>query len=112
MGTYFCWVFLERSLNRGTVVTAPLPGCELCAFPPEDQTAQSLLGGVFEANEQGDVLINEARFNARRKDRSKTEWQSFKGEIAEMAANSMPLVGGGAEDRLKKLRREFDVFDK
>jgi hypothetical protein len=108
-----CLCYVERSLNEGSVVLAPVPGTPPKAFP-ETETNQSLLGGIFTATINGDVLINYNNFNARRNDRAGSTWKTFRAEIREMAENNcgqeleVPVTAEEAEAELKEA---FNVFD-
>lgn len=103
-----CLCYVERSMNEGSVVLAPTPGLQPKAFPETSETAQALLGGIFTATANGDVLIDIERFEARRADKGRGEWQSFGGELREMAAN---MQGGTALRSDEVLAAVFKVFD-
>merc|ERR1719440_1700074 len=80
-----CLCYIERSLNEGCVVEAPLPGEQPKAFPTSSESAQALLGGIFVSNSCGDVLIDIEKFRARCKDKATGQWLSFGAEVREMA---------------------------
>merc|ERR1712008_448658 len=72
----------------------------------------ALLGGIFTATVNGDVLIDHEKFDGRRADRGGSTWKSFRGELRKMASkgNSEP-----AERTPEHLEREikdaFKLFD-
>lgn len=105
-----CLCYVERSLNEGSVVVAPLPGSQPKAFPETSEAAQSLLGGIFTATDNGDVLVHLEHFDARRQDRASGQWKTFTGEISEMAANQKGgTAGKHTEERLKAAFKVFDA---
>mmetsp|Transcript_46966 Transcript_46966/g.144663 ORF Transcript_46966/g.144663 Transcript_46966/m.144663 type:complete len:394 (-) Transcript_46966:100-1281(-) len=115
-----CLSYVERSLNEGSVVLAPLPGQLPKAFPEGSEAAEALLGGIFTATVTGDVLIDLASFEARRNDRGKGEWQSFYGEVRQSAEHQgdghktgdKPNATNAFRNSEAEHRAMFEVFDK
>mmetsp|Transcript_17426 Transcript_17426/g.52635 ORF Transcript_17426/g.52635 Transcript_17426/m.52635 type:complete len:460 (-) Transcript_17426:72-1451(-) len=108
-----CLVYVERSLNEGSVVLAPTPGQLPKAFPETSETAQSLLGGIFTATLTGDVLIDLASFEARRKRRCEGEWLSFSGELRKTSSGLHGASPNSARSKPEEEMRElFQLFDK
>jgi len=106
-----CLCYVERSLNEGSVVVAPALGSQPKAFPESNASAQTLLGGIFTANDKGDVLIDLEKFQARASDKGKSTLQSFQGEIREKAENmtgAHNMMGMHSEEQLLAC---FKVFD-
>jgi len=106
-----CLCYVERSLNEGSVVEAPSPGTLPQVFPPGRRAAQALLGSIFTATVNGDVLIDIEKFNTRRADRAGSTWKSFRGEIRKMSS-----TGGQTSDRTpehleREMREAFRLLD-
>jgi len=106
-----CLCYVERSLNEGSVVMAPSPGTLPQAFPPGRRAAQALLGGIFTATVNGDVLIDHEKFDARRADRGGSTWKSFRGELRKMSSSSMQPSDRTPENLERDLREAFRLFD-
>jgi len=107
-----CLCYVERSLNEGSVVLAPVPGKEPMAFPETNPSAQALLGGIFHSNEHGDVLIHVENFKARCDDKATNMWLAFEGEARE----SLSTPEGNHLHKAKKfggdqLLAAFKVYD-
>jgi len=106
-----CLCYVERSLNEGSVVMAPSPGTLPHAFPPGRRAAEALLGGIFTATVNGDVLIDHEKFDARRSDRGGSTWKSFRGELRRMTSDGVQPAERTPEHLEMELKEAFKLFD-
>mmetsp|Transcript_8470 Transcript_8470/g.23541 ORF Transcript_8470/g.23541 Transcript_8470/m.23541 type:complete len:520 (-) Transcript_8470:579-2138(-) len=105
LGHIVVLVYVERSLNEGSVVSVPAPGAPLRAYPEDNEAAQGLLQGVFELQENSDILINEAIYEERKQHAARAMWLSYRAEVREMAANEAHV-----KDFHKLHRRNSEVL--
>lgn len=106
-----CLVYVERSLNEGNVVAAPRPGDQPRAFPDSHESAQAMLGGIFVAEPNGDVLLDIENFRSRMEDKAGCEWLAFDGEVREMADQRSHRNSRGSGSRGSGRRRTSGAAD-
>mmetsp|Transcript_47726 Transcript_47726/g.102304 ORF Transcript_47726/g.102304 Transcript_47726/m.102304 type:complete len:454 (+) Transcript_47726:93-1454(+) len=76
-------VYVERSLNEGSVVAVPAPGQPLEGYPPG-----AARPGCFKADANGDVFIDVDKYNERMADHVKAMYLAYRGEVRAMAENA------------------------